>query len=67
MIRDSVPPSQWRKGMLIGAGVGVLASGYAYELGKNTGDTQGSFNPLGVVLLMGICSLIGGLIGSGFH
>ena len=31
--RDSVPPSQWTKGMLIGAGVGVLATGFFYELG----------------------------------
>lgn len=53
--------------MLIGAGAGILVTGYAYELGKNTGDTPGGFNPLGALLIVGLCSLIGGLIGSGFH
>ena len=65
--RGSVPRSKWQTGMLVGAGVGVLVSGFVYELAKHTSDTEGSFNPVGAILIIGVCSLLGGLIGSGFR
>ena len=65
---DSVPASQWKKGMIIGAGAGVLASAFLYELGRGLSDESTSgFNPLGLVLVVGVFSLLGGLIGSAFR
>ena len=64
---DSVPHSQWKKGMLIGAGVGVVAVGFLYELSHRVSDTSGSVNPIGLVLVVGLFGLLGGLIGSAFH
>jgi hypothetical protein len=64
---DSVPRGHWKTGMLVGAGVGLVLGGVAYEVGEHISDRPDSVNPAGILVVVAICSLIGGLIGSMFH
>lgn len=66
---DSVAVSRghWKTGMIVGAAGGVVVTGYVYELARGVSDSPVRFNPLGALLIVGTCSLLGGLIGSMFH
>lgn len=64
---DSIPPSRWKTGMIIG---GVVGGGVAFLLvdaANHIGDTPTSITPLGLLGPVAVFALIGGLIGSGFH
>lgn len=68
----SAPPTEWRKGMLIGGivglAVGVLGVIVNRSCESRESDCGGSGND--VLILLGptaVFALIGGLIGSGFH
>jgi hypothetical protein len=63
--KDSVAPNQWKKGMIIGAGIGAAIGlvFYAFELKLSDNGAHPEVI-LGSALVLG---LIGGMIGSGIH
>jgi hypothetical protein len=60
--RDSIPPNQWAKGMMIGAGVGMVLGGSFWLFANAIGDTA----PKDTLLLYPvlILGLLGGMIGA---
>ena len=66
--RDSVLPSQWKKGMIIGgvvgAAVGVAVNSFEKSMSD---DPYRRFSYAALFLSMFIFAVVGGLIGSGIH
>ncbi len=60
----SVPETEWKKGMIIGGIVGAGLSVLAYAAFHGICDSDCGVHPGGFLLTIGICSLIGGMIGS---
>lgn len=65
--RDSVRPSEWQKGMIIGGVIGVVLGLLAFDFTKSMSDSSKNGNVSEILVTAGICSLIGGLIGSSSH
>lgn len=55
-----VAPNNWLKGMLIGAGIGLLWGWFIDGVSENAGTTY-------VLASAGVCAFIGSLIGSAFR
>jgi hypothetical protein len=65
-VADSIHPSKWRTGMIVGGAVGLVIS-FSARNGVPC-DTGHCGLPLSSWLgITAVCSLVGGLIGSAFH
>jgi hypothetical protein len=66
LARDSVAPSHWQEGMLIGAFVGAGIGVVLSKIGEGIADTPQGGKATGVILVSALVfGLIGGMIGSG--
>lgn len=63
---DSVPPNEWKKGALIGGGIGAGLGLLLYAFAKSIDDSNRSQVPLLIGPIL-IFALVGGMIGSGSH
>jgi hypothetical protein len=66
---SSTPATEWKKGMMIGAGVGALVTLLAIVVLTNHGfgDTKSSATASQIIGTMAIFTLLGGLIGAMIH
>lgn len=66
--RDSIPPSHWQEGALIGGAVGALVGVLADRIQQGeSDDPYRHFNYGGLLISTFLFAVIGGLIGSGIH
>lgn len=64
--RDSVRPNEWKKGALIGGGIGAGFGLLLYAFANSIDDSNRSNVPLLIGPIL-IFALVGGMIGSGSH
>jgi hypothetical protein len=66
-VGDSAPRTEWKKGMIIGGVAGAVLGTVIYSFSRGMSDDPQSVSVAPIFILTALCSIIGGLIGSGTH